>query len=707
VPALLLAAITMPAFALESLSENDMSGIAGQDGLSVTVNSPGMSASALRLDSDVGVAAQQGALVATPVSLMPTGGASGLNFTSVLDAGQIAGAPAISIQSHLDRARLDIGGLQVGTDTARSFGEWVLVSPLDFSLQNSNGIFSGSTNAKLYLALTGADLFYRQAWYYHANLAMHNLNFVWSLPAGTLKIDSAGMHVLGDVDFLVNFDWMYKFNPDQDMTTVTANDKPMLHLGWNGRLWGAEYRMGSGGVWTDASQTTRSEGINLGLHWNYKQDPATNAMAANDFSWQVGRASGNHAALTFGDWRNLESATGPVAGRYGFDFPDITIDAVPANIPGLNNLCWGGNLNNSSCTTIAGAQSLGFTVGQIGYDNADVNRSSASALLYTIRNGNLLAYSNQVTVSADALSSDTYHWGLIYTLANVNANIALYPGGSESDTGGGSRNFGIMGDVLFMTQSFGATGAQGFNWANGSNFMIADTLPGVNMGIGLMGSSYLLGADDLRLWVRNTWGGTAFPNNYDGGIDLMSPHARLELKGMFGGAKLPGGSSIVKVTQMDLNLEGLVDFRLSPPPDGSSFLAYSGALRLTSAMTDVAGSSTLASGNGSYFSLAEPGQPGVDFRFANMSGDIAFTEGSLDMQSKAETSDGKSHLALANKVLIGYTAASRINDAMTGLASPPSGNQVLYSDVKFGSNTLGKMVIPSATLTSSIILEPK
>lgn len=723
----LSALFSWPVVAIESLTDQDMSDVSGQSGLTSYINSPSLSATSWALDSDVGTASQQGSLLARNISMTPVG-ASRLNFSTVVDIGSDASTSAVYVSSHLDKARLDIGRVELGGVTTKSLGEWALVSPVDFTLLNTTGLFSNSTATKLYLALSNADFFYRQAWAYHANLTMHNINFIWDMPAGTVAIDSTGLKVAGNVDFQLNFDLMYKFNPDQDLATVTANDKPMLRFGWQGKLWDSEVRIRSGGVWTGSEvsgvidQSTKTQGINLGLRWNYKQNPATNAVGTNDFRWQVGRAGGNHTLLEFGDWRNLEMSSGPVAGRYGFNFPSITLDMVPAGSTGPGGLCWGASTNGSGCSGVVATNSilqpklLSFAVGQIANYNTDVNTTTAPALLYLIRDGNLLAYSNKVTVSADSVTSDSYNWGLIYTLGNINSNISMYAGGNESDVAGGSRTTGIMADVLLMTQSFAGSGvgvAQGYNWENGTHFLIADTCttvstacPGgnVNMGIGILGASFLLAADDMRIWLKNTWAGTAGSNAYDGGVDLLSPRARMELKGIFGGAKLPGGSAVIRVANIDLNLEGLINFRLSPPPDGSNYLAYSAALRVGT-LTDVAGS-TLASGKGSFFSIAEPGRVDADLRFANLSGDMALTNGRLEVLSKSETSDAKSHLEISNTVLLGYSASARMTDAVSGSALP-TGNQVVYSDIQFGGNTLAKMVIPSGTLKSTIALMPK
>ena len=356
-----------------------------------------------------------------------------------------------------------------------------------------------------------------------------------------------------------------------------------------------------------------------------------------------------------------------------------------------------------------------------------MNRSNAGALLYLIRDGNLLAYSNQVTVSAsgpdgilgtgdDVMAPETYNWGLIYTLANINSNIALYPGGSESDVGGGSRNQGMMADILLTTQTL-SSGVQGYNWENGTHFMIADTCDSVsagcpngevNMGIGYLGANFLLAADDTRIWLKNTWAGTASPNNWQGGIDLTSPRARLQLSGLLGGVRLPRGNQRVDIASVDMNLEGLINFRLSPPPDGENFLAYSGAVRLYD-MADTA-SSNLVSGTGSYWSIAEPGRPEIDLRFANMTGDFALDQGRLEIIARDELGPGtEPMLVLEQRLLVGMSAADRITDSVSGMTLPGgwAAGQPLRSDIYLGDKRMGQMIIPAANLGGSIALMPQ
>lgn len=349
---------------------------------------------------------------------------------------------------------------------------------------------------------------------------------------------------------------------------------------------------------------------------------------------------------------------------------------------------------------------LGFDTGLINSYSNQVNRTDGGALMAAIRDGNLLAYSNQVTVSSNNMAPETYDWGLIYTLANIDANIAMYPGGSPSHVTADSENQGFIIDFLLMSQTLDNAGNQGSNWSRGTHFMIADTGPSVNMGIGMLNANFLLAADDMRLWIKNS--GTVGGAAYGGGIDLLSPRVRMQLSAELAGVSLPRGDDKVAIADVDLNLEGLVNFRLSPPPDGENFLAYSAAIRLYS-MSDTT-DSTLVSGQGSFWSIAEPGRPEVELRLANIEGDVAIVDSKLELHERNHSGNGESpQLEISNKIVFGGSAVQRLQDGTEGLASVPGGalGQEVKSDIYFGSDRLGQLVIPNGSIRTTIGLLPQ
>lgn len=746
----LLAMLAPAAAAMSAMDEQELSAVNGQEGLRAVLATPAMTATSVQVRADAGNATAVGGIQADGLTLYPFGGPATLGGTYTLDvgAGSQAALPAIAWLATINRFRL--GGSYSGVptpgnggfvarasgDPARSFGSWTLVSDLQFELVGTPFYGIPDATTRLLLALNDATLLYQQNWYYHANIALSDLDFAWDMAAGTVDVDTTGLRIAGDTEFRIGFDLLYKFHPDQDMSTVTANDRSLFAFGWNGTLYDSLIYLRSGGVWNTAADAGtgatfaalptagRTAGVNVGMRWNYKQNPATNLPGANDFRWRIGHAAGDREYLEFGDWRNLEQATGTVAGRYGFDFPLIVIDALDAgsatNAGG--SLCWGNTMTGAACSG-GGGNLLTLRAGTVEGYAAAVNRSGGATVMQLIRNGNLLAWSNAVKVGAvnkPALDTN-YQWGLIYTLANINSNVYLYPGGSESDVAGGSRSSGVVGDVLFMTQSFGTwppdNATNSTRWSHGSHFMIADTA--AQQGIGLLGASFLVAADDLRLWLKNTWNGQASPYNWEGGVDLFSPRTRAHMRALFGGARLPRGHDLVRGANIDMNFEGVWNFRLSPPPTGADLVAYSAAIRFRcgttapfgcrdNAFADATGS-TIASGSGSYISIEEPGRAGVDLRFADMSGDVAWDQGVMQLRAADETGTGKPDLTLSNKLLLGASAAARMGDAATGvgLGNGGAAGRAFTSNVQFGGNHVLSWAIPAASMHASFVLMPK
>lgn len=754
------------------MNEDELATVNGQDGLEAVLTTPAISLNAWRMAADAGSVSAAGGISATGATLYPFGGASTLDGTLSVDVGANStnAEGALALVSHLDQFRL--GGTYNGTpssasggfssrltaDTDRSFGEWTLVSGasgLDFSLVGKP-FYGAPSTTSLKLSLMDARLFYRQNWWYRANIVLDDIDFVWEMPAATVDADVNGLRLAGDATFSLDFDLLYKFANDQNMTTVTANDRPIVHLGWQGTLQDSLVYLRPGGIWnTVANQYTattfgslpagRSEGINTGMRWNY----------ASDFIWRIGNASGDREMLRFGNWTNLEQATGPVSGRYGFDFPLIVLDALDAgsatNAGG--SLCWGGAMTNAACS--GGGALVNLRAGTVEGYNTDVDRTGGATAMQVIRNGSLYAWANSITVSSNnGTLVDTFPWGLIYTLGNIQSNVYLYPGGSESDAVN-SRKQGVLMDVLFTSHSFGnwesnnliasggtcnpTTGAgcvDTTRWSHGTHFMLGDM--DKQQGVGLLGASFLLASDDLRIWLKNTWGGQNAPANYAGGIDLFSPRTRAGLKALFGGVRLPRGHDLVRGTDIDYNFEGLWNFRLSPAPadyvgESDDFLAYSGAIRyrcgsaaawgcLDNAFSESAGS-TFASGSGSYMAFSEPGRPDVALKFADMSGDVAWTEGRIQLRARTDTCDpgidptcgpaksstGKPDLVIGNKLLIGKSAEARINDAAAGssLGNGGPAGRTFTSNVMFGNNHMLTWAIPAANMYASIVVMPQ
>ncbi|MCH8541997.1 MAG: hypothetical protein LAT61_00375 [Alcanivorax sp.] len=694
---------------MRPMSEGEMSSVSGRDGIAVLLNSSGIAIESIAVHADEGTA-DAGVLRARNITYTPLE-PNATWFTATLDVGTDPdGDVRIAYNADMAATRFRLGSLDLGHASQR-FGEWVLDATTAFRISN-HGLFAHTAPdtgvAALYLSLTDAALFYHPTGYADAGITLAELDFLWDMPTGVIGLSNDGLHIAGDVNYGVSFDWLYKHDASQTDSAVTTTDRPLLQLGWRGMLYDTDLTLGSGGVWQGnevdgaVDQSARTEGLHMNISWNYRKHHDDPFDPENHMRWRLGHAGQlpgeSRMALAFTDWRNLTDSDGNPAEK-GFSFP-ITLDVIPAGSSGPGGLCWGGSTHGSGCE----GSMLNLHAGNIsGYTHGS-NRTDGDGLLFAIRDGNLLAYANQVIVDPDGVYSDPehYHWGLVYTLPNINANVVMYPGGSLYDA-----DSGFIADILLMSQS-SRDGQGDVIWQEGSHFMVVDTCPGagiggcdraVNMGFGMVGADFLFAGDDTRIWLRNNDDG-------NGGIDLMSPRARMQLRGLLALTRVPDGQDMMAIAGSDLNLEGFANFRITPPPPGEAYLGYSAALRLGE-LNNTA-DATLAGGQGSYYAIYEPGRPDVALSFTGITGDVSLEDGRLQVYGRNEKSDGSPpELALSNTIRIGASAAGRMDDAHAGALLPGgAGGQVLRSDVYFGNDRLGEMVIPGATLKSSISLTP-
>lgn len=773
--------------ALVSMDDEGLSSVTGQDGWTVTLTAPatGNSATAINTRLDAGLPTE-GLLSMEGFSLkgVDTAGVltnSPFNLVSTLDVGasSAAGDAYVKLDLRLDRARLRVNDLRIGSASNRSLGTMAIDGDAAITLAGRGFFNNSATDTYLYGELGKplvagstdgtARMFYRQLWHEHPYLVMNNLHALWEMPAGTLGVTADGirMETAGIINIALDYDMLYKFpvhyptSPGvaQPEFTITGQERPLMHMGWLGALKQASLLWQPKGVGTgyDASGnfTGTNAGLTLSSRWNFvsKADAAALGDAGKEFRWQLGEAASTTADKSrinfeLGDW------TAWRGNAWAHDFPMIAMDVIkPGNLYGAGGLCWGGSVNSFS-GTCANGQYVALTPGEIqnfdpdNYGSGSPTKTDASALALMVRKGNLLSYSRSIRLlerdASGALVNlvggkpREFNWGLIYTLANIDANIYLYPGGNPSDDarvpsgGGASLNNGIIADIALMMQTFdnAAPTKRGPNWDKGFHLMIADTAAGkddvggnpVGMGIGLIDSNLLLLANDTRIWLRPHWDANDF---YAAGIDLLSKQTRLQLITTFGGGELadPSGSTakVIRATHINLNVEGLVNLRISPShPDSANpvstynvgarnFLGFSGAIRFMD--TDIAGFSESVNGtvdDGSFLSLAEPNRPDVDVRLANVTGDLALTNGRIDMRGTTEDGDGKPKLVISQNILLGAAAADRMNNAVVGSTLPgaAAGQAFTVGTVKLGGSNLGTIVIPQATIYQSIALKP-
>ncbi|MCC6200201.1 MAG: hypothetical protein IT466_05445 [Moraxellaceae bacterium] len=773
-----LLGMATPVLALEALDEQELSAVHAQDGLTVNVSSaPGITAQQVNLMVDAGTA-DAATLNMQGISMrgVSTTGVVGgpFNATATLDVGaNAAGTPVVAINLNTELMRLRVDDLRLGDDATRSFGTMAVDGKIAVSLLGEGGIFNNATT-QTYLKgeITDGAIYYRGLWHQHPYLILNNLHAMWEMEAGALGITNEGirMSTIGTASPYINvaldFDLLYKFPlPDGNEPVdfmVTGQESPILHFGWLGSLRDAELKWSFGGSWTGYTPYNLADvsgGLRLSSKWNFVDNhEAVNVLGKpeKEFRWQLGEAAREGTTgdktrvnLELSDWTAWGSAP------YAHDFPLIAMDVINSN-QGPGGLCWGSSTDAAACG--GGGQFVNLTPGTVSGYSAAVNRTNADSIALMVRDGQFMTYSRKIKLlerdSSGALvnlvggAPRSFNWGLIFTMANIDGNVYLYPGnGDQGDVAGGSENRGIMADVMLMSQSFAngcdialvncsqVSGKQNLNWDKGTHLMIADTDVNGNgttgesrdaMGIGLVSSSFLLLADDARVAVRQT----ATNDYWRGGIDIMSPRTRFNFKGIFGGGILPDdnggydpahGQEVVAISVVNINLEGMINLRLSPSAPVTNaprnFIGFSGALRLQD--TDIAGFSESTSADtvddGTFISLAEPSDAAIDLRFSRITGDIAIVNGRMDLRGTNEDNavgyagggDGKPKLVIDQTIQFGATAAARMTDGFGGVSLASPGQAFEIGRVEFGGQTLGRIVISSGQLYTSFSLKPQ
>lgn len=772
----IVACLAMPAAAMQALDDLALSGVAGQDGISIAVDAPqqGITANAVQWKPDASTLSLNDVAITGVGADGAMAGADAASATLTIDVGADAGTPLLALDfSTNTRLRLRTDSLTIPSAfNKRSLGTWAFDFEGGVQLINSGIFNAGYGKAYMLGEIKGADLFYRQGDDTRPWMLMHDLNLKWNIPSGVLGIENDGVvHRTGTpgspgalkesdlIRLAMDFEMVTGSKVGSEEFRVTSDARGLMFFGWLGAIRDVELKWSSGGVWQGATDgkfdpyganAVTTEGLRFSSQWDYinLDDIAANSFltADDEFRWRLGEtadvASANKSRINFelGDWVMWGTRTARKPSPHYF--PLIALDVIDGAGQGPGGLCWGHGPNYvdnaGSCGT--GGQFVNVQPGRIGDYYGFSHTGDSGGLAVLVRDGQLQAYSRKLRLlernAAGVQRTDIdpnrpgqvgreFNWGLIYSLANVDANIYLYPGGSGHD-----NNYGVIADLLVVSQTLDAANeVQARNWDHGTHLMIADT--DANMGIGFISSSFVVAGNDTRVWVKPRVGG----DYYSGGLDFFSPEARFNYRATFGGGLLPGHAGYgvssraqtVLGADIDLNLEGLVNMRFSPsdpneannPGGARNYLGFSGALRLGSNFGDgmLGATTNLAncgsdgqSACGSYLSLAEPSQPDAAFRLANITGDIAFTEGRVDIVGTGEiTNNPEPKMVIANNIKLGYAAGPRLGEVLDSVPGIPNdaGQPVLIDSIMLGTANLGRIIIPSAQMYSSITLEPQ
>ena len=691
--------------ALQAMTDEDMSAVAGGDGITVVLQGDTlMQADALQWVTDDGglddhscAGGALGQHACTRLDNLRVTGVGGPARIQVdIDAGTVGAAPYLSVESSWSPQRLVLGGITFQTPsldaTSRSLGAFALQSEGSLVWRNRAGLFNdGGQFASLSLSSLN-DLIYRQGPAGEAELSLADMVFDLAFTTGAASAHAPG---LGRIAIANNgieigaeharvdlqFDLAFKANPvDFD----TAGRQRMLHMGWQGGLTNALLRIGAGGLGYgsyllggstfqdyDGSQTgVRSQGINLLSEWDFD----------SDFSLVIGEAGGNGTYARLGNWQRLGAGSDPM-----FSFP-LLFDVVQGGV-GPAGLCAGpfsaGVPNQASCT---GAGGEWLPSGPPGVGDA--------AFAVLLRDGQLRAYSSRIEV-VDPLAGGAVSpvdWGIMLTYGKLDADIFLRPEGRGDGVSVATTDTGIRADINLLAQSPDAwrranssdasvRASAGDNWQANTHVMTVDSAAG--QAVGFVNGDIMWNVRDL--YLRVTDGDTAWPD-LPGGLWLQTDtHAGYRFRGIFGGGSVNDLSydALTKVSLVDVNLStNRFIFVLNPLPVGTGGEAPIGF----NGLLDFDGSA--------YMRFGEVSSPQSTFFVDQVSGRIAWRDGSLALISGQNTSDGLPQMSLTNTLDIGQSAH------FGGPAGDP-----LVGRIGFGTEDFGRLAIPAGTWHSEVTLK--
>ena len=257
---ILLAMLPLQVVALQPMADDQLSGIAGRDGISIDISSnAGWSAGQMTWVTDDGglnnfacaggVPNQHACTRLRDVALTGQGGP--LALSAELDVGTASdGHPYLSVQGQWGSAatpvRLELGGLTLVTPahdaSNQSLGEFALISHGSVDLVNRGGLFNSTGNHAYLDIQSTSDLIYRQGGPGAPELSLADMVFNVAFTNGAaaghqraqgrFSLDPEGIAIRGpfaNVDF--TFDLAFKAAP---MDFDQSGRRNMMRFGWQG-----------------------------------------------------------------------------------------------------------------------------------------------------------------------------------------------------------------------------------------------------------------------------------------------------------------------------------------------------------------------------------------------------------------------------------------------------------------------------------------
>lgn len=640
-------------FAMEEIADEHLSSVTAQEGLEAQLNYNTVNVAGLIWDLDY------------PNPTFPNYDAyllmSNGYFTGVNSAGTLEGQPA-TVNLKIDAgassqttvpgllfdvawslARLRVNAVCVGVrsggalsactpGTSQSFGRMALDTAVSAQVHGATGMFNiGTMGGYGRLVLTDTKAFFRQQ---TSELAWKDITVNLGYTNGAAGFDANGFRVLAN-----RFDWNLNYNIAHRGAAatpfVTTGATSLLHYGWSGGLRDFDARISPGGMWV-GSEANRTEGVKISWKNNFD----------TDFAWIIGDPTDSaqpRAYIHFKDWVNLPGVL------YTFDVPNVSIDVVRANQgPGAINYL-----------------GTNYTI-----------QPDATALAIAVRDLKFLGHNTKVTLFDQSrgapynTTGQDFDWGLVYTFGDMDANVFMYPGGRSA-----SLPEGIRLDAMIAVQSPGT-------WTANTHFMIADTDPAKNVGVGFINTDFLINVDNAFLEINSEGIRLAvLPLNAAAGPlqnTVAAGDFSWRLNTTFGGGYMtnlaPG--SAIEGFGMELFLHANKLDLTFMPPTANTYIGFKWSGNLLS---------------DSYIKLTEPGSTAA-FNITGLTGPLAVQNGKLDLRAGGETTDGYSRLAFEQELMAGRTASGVSTD-------------VLIGQLAVGSNNLARLAVPGGIWYGGLALK--
>lgn len=690
--ALSISLLSSPLYALELMSDESMSEITAQDGVSFRSVATNIAMDRLfwREDSKE--------LQFRNINI------TGWDSTTTLDFGadsDLASAtPALAITSTMQPFLLTVGSVGIcnaAVTCATTGGELALqtTTPSTFTFFNTNGLFDASSaNGRFRFNVGDANIYIAQSFGGVRNLAMLKKLTLNGTLNGKFSIDSAeGIRAQGTLSLnksnlnRVNgfqFDLAHKANQATGFTTTGSNT--ILRFGISGNINNFDARLRA-----DNTLTTGTQGIKFS---------AKGVLDKNNFQMEIGHP--NTYSVIFKNWVDFANGAAVVPSS-----PDITLGDIYVNL------------------TAAGATLPNFTTGYgAGFGQTAVATTDAYSI--AIRGLNWQAYPKVIAFQNNStFVQTTQNWSLIPALYNLDSNLLLFPDGHPNPAVTVKRGVGF--DWNLATTGRDATGKEG------THILVADPAVGTYIGWRNLNTKISFAQGQFYVTDAVTEIANGDPNGVDG-IKFTSKNMSFDMAGEFAVGRLPNGSSITTISNTDemfglrVRMQGEAAFSFSPSPSPQGYLAMSGKLNLidpnpTFHSASLA-QSVLADPQGLVNSIVitEPSD-NTEIQFSDISGVIdikpehikagEFTDrpsiiggqGIADYSDATRTEIGNNTVTFATALEfgkgLGATNVFRIGDI--GLGIDADSNPLTPAT----QYRLGEMVIPGGRLYSQITISPQ